>query len=394
MDLTGKNILIGVTGGIAAYKVCSLVSSLRKQGANVDVAMTKNATEFVSKLTFETLSNNPVTVDTFVRDREWEVGHVSLAKKADICIIAPATADFVGKIASGIADDFLSTTVMACKCPVLICPAMNTAMLTSAAYSSNEKLLKSRGFVFVDSEEGKLACGDVGNGRLAEPEIIEKAAIDVLFPRKDLCGKVLLITAGGTIERLDPVRFIGNDSSGKMGLALAKAAANRGAKVIVVKARTAVSFDDPRFEVVSVATTREMYDAVLKRVAEADIIVKAAAPCDYRPVKVEKNKIKAGENLSVSFERTEDIAFAVGKIKGEKKLVVFAAETEKLIKNAKEKLVKKNADMVVANDVSKEGAGFGVDTNIATIITADSVIELPIMKKTELADRIFDELLK
>ena len=393
MNLTGKNILIGITGGIAAYKICTLVSSLKKQGANVDVAMTKNATEFVSKLTFETLSGNPVTVDTFVRDRAFEVGHVSLAKKADICIIAPATADFVGKLCAGIADDFLSTTVMACRCPVLLCPAMNTAMLTSAAYVENEKTLRARGFYFMETGVGRLACGDEGAGRLAEPEDIEKRALDILFPKKDLDGVKVLISAGGTIEYIDPVRYIGNNSSGKMGLALATAAADRGALVTVIKARTTVSFDDKRFKVVEVETTEDMLEAALSEAKNADIIVKSAAPCDFKPVKAQPNKLKANGPLTIELTKTQDIAAAIGKNKGKKKLVVFAAETENLKENAVAKLKAKNADMIVANDVTKEGAGFGSDTNIVTIIKPGKQIDLPKMTKRQLADIIFDELL-
>lgn len=393
MNLAGKNILIGITGGIAAYKICTLVSSLKKQGANVDVAMTKNATEFVSKLTFETLSGNPVTVDTFVRDRAFEVGHVSLAKKADICIIAPATADFVGKLCAGIADDFLSTTVMACRCPVLLCPAMNTAMLTSAVYVENEKTLRSRGFYFMETGVGRLACGDEGAGRLAEPEDIEKRALDILFPKKDLDGVKVLISAGGTIEYIDPVRYIGNNSSGKMGLALATAAADRGALVTVIKARTTVSFDDKRFKVVEVETTEDMLEATLSEAKSADIIVKSAAPCDFKPVKAQLNKIKANGPLTIELTKTQDIAAAIGKNKGKKKLVVFAAETENLKENAAAKLKAKNADMIVANDVTKEGAGFGSDTNIVTIIKPGKQIDLPKMTKRQLADIIFDELL-
>ena len=298
MNLNGKTILIGVTGGIAIYKVCSLVSSLRKQGASVNVAMTKHATEFVSAMTFETLSGNRVTVDMFDRDFKWEVEHVSLAKKAHICIIAPCTADFAGKLAGGIADDFLSTTVMACKCPIILAPAMNTNMLTSAAYRANEKLLKSRGFYFIASGVGKLACGDTGDGRMAEPDKIEEEAIKLLFPKSDFDGKTVLITVGGTIEPLDPVRFIGNHSSGKMGSAIAFAAADRGAKVIIVKAKTSIDIVDERFEIIDVTTTKDMYDAVMKNYKRADIIIKSAAPCDYRPKKVSGQKSQRSKSRS------------------------------------------------------------------------------------------------
>lgn len=391
MNLKGKCVMVGVTGGIAVYKVCELVSSLRKQGAEVCVAMTENATKFVSPLTFETLSANRVVVDMFDPAREWEVEHISLAKKADVCVIAPCTADFAGKLAAGIADDFLSTTVMACKCPVLIAPAMNTNMLESAAYHDNEKLLRSRGYLFVDPGSGMLACGDKGSGRLAEPKEIEERVIELLFPKKDYDGKTVLVTAGGTAEPIDPVRFICNRSSGKMGFAIALAAADRGAQVIFVRGRTDAGIDDARFETIDVSTTREMYDAVLANVSRSDVIIKAAAPCDYRPRAAAKQKIKSGA-FSLELEKTEDIAAAAGKIKGGRKLVVFAAETENLEANASAKLLKKNADLVVANDVTAEGAGFGTDTNIVTLIDRRGAEKLPIMPKRQLADVILDRI--
>lgn len=391
MNLKGKCVMVGVTGGIAVYKVCELVSSLRKQGAEVCVAMTENATKFVSPLTFETLSANRVVVDMFDPAREWEVEHISLAKKADVCVIAPCTADFAGKLAAGIADDFLSTTVMACKCPVLIAPAMNTNMLESAAYRDNEKLLRSRGYLFVDPGSGMLACGDKGSGRLAEPKEIEERVIELLFPKKDYDGKTVLVTAGGTAEPIDPVRFICNRSSGKMGFAIALAAADRGAQVIFVRGRTDAGIDDARFETIDVSTTREMYDAVLANVSRSDVIIKAAAPCDYRPCAAAKQKIKS-DAFSLELEKTEDIAAAAGKIKGGRKLVVFAAETENLEANASAKLLKKNADLVVANDVTAEGAGFGTDTNIVTLIDRRGAEKLPIMPKRQLADVILDRI--
>lgn len=393
MDLKGKCVLVGVTGGIAVYKVCELVSSLKKQGAEVHVAMTRNATEFVSPLTFETLSNNRVVVDTFDRNREWEVEHVSLAKKADVCVIAPCTADFAGKLASGIADDFLSTTVMACTCPVLLAPAMNTNMLGSQAYRANEKTLAERGVLFVPTESGLLACGDRGDGRLADPKRIEKAVIDLLYPKKDLEGKTVLVTAGGTIEPIDPVRYICNRSSGKMGIALAKAAADRCAHVILVCGNVSVDAGDKRFERIDVTTTEEMYDAVIGNCGRADIIIKAAAPCDFRSSSVCGQKIKADGSITLDLEKTPDIAAAVGKIKGDRKLVVFAAETNDAEKNARVKLKKKNADMVVLNDVTKAGAGFGTDTNIATLITENAAEPLPLMSKSALADIILDRVI-
>ncbi len=392
MNLKGKCVLVGVTGGIAVYKVCELVSSLKKQGAEVCVAMTENATKFVSPLTFETLSANRVVVDMFDPNRKWEVEHISLAKKADVCVIAPCTADFAAKLATGIADDFLSTTVMACGCPILLAPAMNTNMLNSAAYRDNEKILARRGVLFVESESGMLACGDKGNGRLASPAKIEERIIELLFPKRDYVGKTVLVTAGGTIEPIDPVRYIGNRSSGKMGVAIASAAADRGADVILVCGKVSADVSDKRFKRIDVVTTKDMYDAVIANATEADVIIKAAAPCDFRPKKIADSKIKSDGVPVIEFEKTEDIAAAVGKIKGDRKLVVFAAETENTEKNATEKLKKKNADLVVANDVTKPGAGFDTDTNIATLIDGKGSVRLPLMSKRELADKILDRL--
>lgn len=392
MDLKGKCVFIGVTGGIAAYKVCQLVSSLKKRGADVRVAMTAHATEFVSPLTFETLSANRVVVDTFDKNREWEVEHISLAKRADICVIAPCTADFAGKLASGIADDFLSTTVMACTCPVLLAPAMNSNMLASAAYRDNEAKLRSRGVHFVATGHGILACGDTGDGRMAEPDDIESAAVELLYPRRDYVGKTVLVTVGGTREPIDPVRYICNMSSGKMGAAIARAAADRGARVLIVCGNVTADLSDSRFERYDVVTTKDMYDAVLSLLPEADVIIKAAAPCDFRAKNLAENKIKSDGDITLELAKTEDIAEAVGKIKGSKKLVIFAAETQNTEESAKLKLIKKNADMVVANDVTKAGAGFGTDTNIATIITSGKTEALPLMSKSELADIILDRV--
>lgn len=389
MNLKGKNVIIGVTGGIAVYKMCEVVSSLRKRGAGVFVVMTKHATEFVSPLTFETLSNNPVVTDMFDRDREWEVEHISLAKKADVFVVAPATANFVGKYASGIADDFLTTTVMATKAPILLAPAMNTGMMTSPSYENNEKILKDRGVNFIYGDSGFLACGDVGKGRMASPSDIVEKIEEILFPVRDLEGKTVMVTAGATREPIDPVRFITNRSSGKMGIAIANAALRRGANVILIKGTTSV-LPDEGVKIIEVQTTADMYNAVMDNLECADIIIKAAAPADYR-VECAEQKIKS-EKLTLEFIKNPDIAQAVGKIKGDKKLVVFSAETENLIDNATKKLIKKNADMVVANDVTKQGAGFDVDTNVASFITRDGIEELPIMTKVALADKILDKV--
>ena len=391
MNLSGKNIVIGVTGGIAVYKVCNVVSALRKAGASVYVVMTQNATQFVSPLTFETLSNNRVIVDTFDRDFEWEVEHVSLAKKADLFVVAPMTANFAGKLASGIADDFLSTTAMAMKCPFLLAPAMNTNMLTSVAYQNNEKILRERGAHFVVGGSGFLACGDVGSGRLAEPDEIVRAIYDVLTPNPDYDGKTVLVTAGGTSENIDPVRFIANRSTGKQGVAIAKKALDRGAKVILVTGNISVLVPSG-VEQIKVVSTKEMYDAVMANLERADVIIKAAAPADYT-MAYSDTKIK-DESFTLTFTKTVDIASEVGKVKGYKKLVVFSAETNDCLENARKKLVKKNADLAVLNDVTKAGAGFGTDTNIVTLITKDSEETLPIMEKSEIADIILDKVLK
>ncbi len=392
MKLDGKNIVIGVTGGIAAYKVCYVVSALKKSGANVFVIMTKNATEFVRPLTYETLSGNRVIVDTFDRDFEWEVEHVSLAKKADLFLVAPCTADFAGKLSGGIADDFLSTTAMAMKCPIVLAPAMNTNMLTSSAYKANEAVLRSRGVLFIEPGSGHLACGDDGKGRLAEPDEIVRFVTDVLLPKQDYEGKTVLVTAGGTSEPIDPVRFITNRSSGKMGVAIAEKAAMRGANVILVAGNISVPVPSG-IRRADVSTTAEMYDAVMKYLPEADYIVKAAAPADYAVEACSDKKIKA-ETLTLKLKKNPDIAAAVGKIKGDKKLIIFSAETDNCDKNAREKMAKKNADMVVLNDVTKPGAGFNTDTNIVTIITKSTKEELPVMEKSALADILLDRIIE
>lgn len=390
MNLSGKNAVVCVTGGIAAYKTCHVVSSLRKAGARVFVVMTKNATEFVTPLTFETLSGNRVVTDTFDRDFEWEVEHVSLAKKADIFIVAPMTADFAAKLARGIADDFASTTALAMKCPMLLAPAMNVNMITAEAYEENEKILRGRGAYFVESGSGFLACGDVGKGRMAEPDEIVKAAFDILIPKPDYDGKTVLVTAGGTSEPIDPVRFITNRSSGKMGVAIAAKALGRGAKVILVAGNISVPVPDG-IERIDVTTTEEMYDAVLGNLDRADVVIKAAAPADYKVAKVSDKKIKSDE-LTLKLKKNPDIAAAVGKIKGDKKLVIFSAETNDCEANARAKLQKKNADMVVLNDVTKKGAGFNTDTNVVTVITRDDEKEFGLLDKTVLADLLLDEI--
>lgn len=389
--LQGKTVLVGVCGGIAAYKVCGLVSKLVQNGAAVHVMMTRNATEFVAPLSFETLSKNRVVVDTFDRNFTWEVEHVSLAKKADAVVIAPATANVIAKLACGIADDFLTTTVLACNSPIIVAPAMNTAMMNNVVTKHNIDVLKERGFSMVYGGSGYLACGDVGNGRMAEADELY-ARICALFERKtDLEGKTVLVTAGATCAEIDPVRFICNRSSGKMGYNIALAAYERGANVVFIKGRTD-KFDIPSaWTSVSVDTTSQMADAVKEHTGETDLFVMAAAPCDYETDKAPQ-KIKSGE-LVLKLKKAPDIAAWVGENKRkDAKLVIFAAETENCVDNAVAKLDKKHADMAVLNDVTAAGAGFDVDTNVVTLITHKDKQSVPLMKKRELADVILDKI--
>lgn len=389
--LTGKNIVLGVSGGIAAYKSCTLVREFVKRGANVDVVMTANATQFVTPLTMETLSNNPVSVDMFATHDHRDVEHVSLAKKADLFVVAPATANVVGKYANGIADDMLTTTLMATTAPVVICPAMNVNMYNSAAYRANVATLKQRGVYFVDAESGFLACGDVGQGRLAEPKEIVVSCERILSQNKQLAGKRVLVTCGATYEKLDDARMITNFSSGKMGAAVVKEALNRGAEVTVVLARHEAEIDG-RATIVNVGTTREMLNEVMSRVDQTDVFVFAGAPCDYRPETVSDSKIKA-ENLTVKFVKNPDIAATVGKVKGDKFVCVFSAETDHCLENARKKLVKKNADLCVLNDVKNNNV-FGSETNTVTLLTADGETSYPEMSKADVAKLILDRVTK
>lgn len=390
MLFAGKNIVVGVTGCIAAYKTCQLVSDLVGEGANVDVILTENATNFVTAQTFETLSRNPVTVDMFDRDRTWEVGHISLAQKADLIIISPCTANVIGKLAGGIADDMLTTTVLATKAPVLIAPAMNTNMYTNKIFQANMAKLANLGFSFVGAVSGRLACGDVGVGHIADESDILSAARRILFGGA-LSGKTVLVTVGATEEAIDGVRFITNRSSGKMGTAIARQALRRGAKVILIAGRVSVNLPKGA-EIVNVKTTSEMYKAVMGNYERADIIIKAAAPSDYRPAEFIKSKIKDKE-IELHLVKNADIAAAVGAVKGERKLVIFSAETDNLLENAKGKLVSKNADLVVANDVTAKGAGFEGDTNIATLIGKDGdIFDTGLVSKDRLAEIILDRI--
>ena len=390
--LSGKRIVLMVTGCIAAYKACTLVSMMRKAGAEVKVVMTENATEFVAPLTFETLSANRVIVDTFSRDFPWEVEHVSLAKWADLFLVAPATANVIGKVASGIADDMLTTTVMAARCTVALSPAMNTAMYNSDAVQANLAVLRQRGFVVIEPESGVLACGDEGKGRFPEPEDLFDRVVELVRPNRSLEGKTVIVTAGGTSEPIDPVRSITNRSSGKMGVAIATEAAERGARVVLIHGNITVPVP-ATVEAVKVGTTVELFEAVSSRFSECDALIMAAAPADYRVAEVRSQKIKDGD-LTLSLVKNPDIAQAMGEIKGNKKLVVFAAETEDLVANARKKLIKKNADFVVANDVTEEGAGFNVDTNVVTIVDGTGEERLGKMPKREVAKAILDRLVK
>ena len=393
--LDGKTIVFGVTGGIAAYKSCEAVSRLKKLGATVCVIMTKNATEFVAPMTFETLSNQPCVVDTFARPERWEVEHVSLAKRADLFVIAPATANIMAKLAHGIADDMLSTTCLATRAPMLIAPAMNTGMWENVATQENLKILQARGMPFVGPEGGYLACGDVGAGRMSEPAQIVERCVQLLTAARDMQDLRVLVTAGPTCENIDPVRFITNRSSGKMGYALAEAALRRGAQVTLVTGP--VSLTPPQgAQVEPVRTTEDLLQRMLALAPEQDIVIQAAAPADYRAQQIAPQKLKKqGDGaLTLTFVPTPDVAKAVGEGKHDGQILVgFAAETETAVENARKKLDSKHLDMIVANDVTRPGAGFDVDTNIVTLITKDGQEALPMMSKAEVAQRILDRAL-
>ena len=388
----GKTVVLGVTGSIAAYKAAGIASTLVKNGCDVNVIMTKNAVNFINPITFEELTKNKCLTDTFDRNFEYNIAHISLAVKADVFIVAPASANVIGKIANGIADDMLTTTIAAAKRAIkVICPAMNTNMYTNEICISNLKKLKELGFVQVQPISGRLACGDIGVGKMQEPDVIVKKVCELLCGKQDLTGKRVLITCGGTEEAIDSVRVITNHSSGKMGIAICKECKKRGAQVTLVAGKVSVKIPELD-KVVVVSTTMQMYDAVLDNSKVADYVIMAAAPSDYRPKQVASNKIKS-ENLVLELVKNPDIAAAVGKNKKDTKLVIFSAETENLIENAKGKLAKKNADMVVANDVTKEGAGFNVDSNIVTIITKNSVKDFDKMSKDDVAKIIVDNML-
>ncbi len=392
--LSGKTVVLGVTGGIAAYKACELTSRLRKAGAQVYVVMTKNACEFVAPLTFETLSNHPVVTDTFARPEKWEVEHVALAKRADVFVIAPATANIMAKLAVGLADDMLSTTALATRAPLLIAPAMNTGMWENAATRQNVETLRARGARLIGPEGGFLACGDQGAGRMSEPETIFDAIAETLARTEDMRGLRVLVTAGPTREKIDPVRYLTNRSSGKMGYAVAQAAAERGARVTLVSGPVRLAAP-AGVEMVPVVSTQDLYNEMTRRCGEADVIVQAAAPADFTPVSAAEHKLKKqGGDMTLALRETPDVAAAVGRLKREgQTLVGFAAETDNVLENAGGKLLKKRLDMIVANDVTAPGAGFDVDTNVVTFITKDARETLPLMSKREVAQRLLSRVL-
>lgn len=391
--LYGKNVVLGVSGGIAVYKACEIVSRLKKLGASVDVIMTDNSREFVTPLTFQTLAKSAVVTNAFEPVKEFDINHISLAKKADILVVAPATANVIAKFAEGIADDMLTTTYLASNAQKLICPAMNCNMYEDAATQKNMQTLRERGAMFCDSTVGLLACGDVGKGRMAEPCDIVAKIVDYLTPVQDFANKRVLVTAGGTEEKIDGVRVIANHSSGKMGKAVAEAIAQRGGSVVFVYGNVKVDVPKCVEKAIHVTSTQDMLEACQSEFPGCDMAIMAAAPADYRLKKPFENKIKS-ENLTLEFVKNPDIAMTLGMSKGDKKLVIFSAETENLIENATAKLKKKNADLVVANDVTVEGAGFNVDTNVATLIDKDgNRFESGKVSKSALADIILDKVI-
>lgn len=392
--LKGKTVLLGVTGSIAAYKIASLASALKKLHADVHVIMTKNATNFITPITFESLTGNKCLVDTFDRNFEFQVEHVSLAKKADVVMLAPASANVIGKIAHGIADDMLTTTIMACKCRVFISPAMNTNMYENPILQDNLAILEHYGYEIIEPASGYLACGDTGAGKMPEPEVLLQYILREIAMPKDMCGRKVLVTAGPTQEPIDPVRYITNHSSGKMGYALAKMAMLRGADVTLVTGKTSIT--PPMFvKVVRITTAKEMFHAVTSVSDEHDIIIKAAAVADYRPSQVsdEKMKKKDGE-MFIEMERTDDILKYLGEHKCEGQFLCgFSMETQNMLSNSRAKLVKKNLDMVAANNLKVAGAGFQGDTNVLTLITEDEAISLELMSKEDAANEILDKIL-
>lgn len=393
--LKGKTVVLAVSGSIAAYKIASLASALKKLHANVQVLMTKNAVNFINPITFESLTGNKCLVDTFERNFQYSVEHVALAKQADVVLVAPASANVIGKIAHGIADDMLTTTVMACKCKKIIAPAMNTNMFDNPILQDNLKILEHYGYEVISPAVGYLACGDTGAGKMPEPELLLQYILREIAYEKDMQGKRVLVTAGPTQESIDPVRFITNHSTGKMGYAIAKMCMLRGAEVTLVSGPTSIA--KPEFvHMVDVVTAKEMYEEVTKRAKDQDIIIKAAAVADYRPKSVSSEKMKKkDDDLAIPMERTDDILKFLGEHKKEHQFLCgFSMETENMLENSRKKLEKKHLDMIVANNLKVEGAGFAGDTNVVTIITGQEEVSLGKMTKEETALRILDEILK
>lgn len=395
MNLQGKTIVLGVTGSIAAYKMAGVASTLVKKGANVHVLMTKNATNFINPITFETLTNHKCLVDTFDRNFQFDVEHVSIAKQADLVLIAPASANVIGKIANGIADDMLTTTIMACTCTKLVSPAMNTNMYNNPIVQDNIKKLENYGYVMIEPECGRLACGDVGAGKLPSEEVLVESIEKHLCPEQDMAGLNVLVTAGPTVEAIDPVRFISNHSSGKMGYAIANDAAKRGANVTLISGPVSVKAL-PQVKVIDVVSAKDMFEAVKDNFKTQDIVVKAAAVADYTPLIVADNKIKkSDEDMCIKVKRTEDILKYVSENRTPNQYICgFSMETENLFENSRAKLEKKKLDMIAANSLKVEGAGFGVDTNVITLITKDDMIKLPLMSKADVASEILSQILK
>ena len=393
--LTGKTVVIGVTGSIAAYKIPNLARMLKKQGADVVILMTANACNFINPITFESLLGNKCLIDTFDRNFQYSVEHVALAKRADIVMIAPASANVIGKIASGIADDMLTTTVMACPCKKIISPAMNHNMFHNPIVQDNIKKLKSIGYEIVEPDSGMLANGDMGDGRMPEPEVLYEYILKEIACEKDLSGKKVLVTAGATRESIDPVRFITNHSSGKMGIAIAKAAMLRGAEVTLVAGHVEAQLP-PFVRYVPVVSAEDMFGAVTQLSEKQDIIIKAAAVADYTPVTTADSKLKkSDDDMKIELKRTKDILHYLGEHKREGQIICgFSMETDNVIENSSKKLYKKNCDMICANSLRTQGAGFGVDTNVITMITKDGAKELPLMTKEAAAHRILDKLSK
>ena len=394
-SLQGKCVLLGVTGGIAAYKMANVASGLRKAGAEVHVIMTENATQFITPLTFETLTNNRCVVDTFARDFQYDVTHVSLAKKADLILIAPATANVIAKLAHGIADDMLTTTVLASRCKKLVAPAMNTAMLENPITQDNLETLRKYGFTIVEPAVGMLACKDVGSGKLPEPEVLLDRIAMEIAREKDYLGLHVTVTAGPTQEALDPVRYLTNHSTGKMGYAIAREAMLRGADVTLISGPTSLA-PVPGVRMVPIVSAQDMFEAVKEALPRTDILIKSAAVADYRPAEVSPDKIKKREGeMAIPLERTPEILTWVSQHRHPGLFVCgFSMETKDLLDSSRKKLEKKHLDMIVANNLKVAGAGFGVDTNVVTILTDREVLELPLMGKDQVAARLLDEIRK